>query len=62
MVNNVAPISCVKKIMGHYVQNGFSFACDLGAHPPKKIKKDLTCFIYYVRKSHNRKDNKWQKQ
>jgi hypothetical protein len=58
--------------MGHYVQNGFFFACDLGAHPPKrikKIKKDLTCFIYYVRKSHNRKDNtmakammqKWQR-
>ena len=57
MVNNVAPISCVKEIMGHYVQNEFFFACDLGAHPPKrikKIKKDLTCFIYYVRKSHNK--------
>ena len=61
MVNNVAPISCVKEIMGHYVQNGFFFARDLGAHPPKrikKIKKDLTYYFTCSIKSHNkRKDN-----
>ena len=49
MVNNVAPISCVKEIMGHYVQNGFSFACDLGAHPPKRIKKNKKRFdLFYL--------------